>query len=279
MTGRVITTTVVTSADGTRIGLHTVGGGPGLVVLPGTLRAAKHYRDLADALAADFTVHTVDRRGRGDSGAQGAGYGIDTECADLAAVLAHTGARLVFGHSYGGLVALETVLRLPDATIEKLAVHEPAVSVGGAFTDDWLPELASAIAEGRTVDGVVAVLSGLDLVGELRHVPSRMRAVLLRALPHGEMLADLRALLPTVAAEVSAARELDSAGERYAGVGTRTLLLDGDRSPDYLRHVTTLLADTLPDATRTTIPQAGHNAPDLDRPLVVAQRLRDWFTA
>ncbi|MBB4680431.1 hypothetical protein HNR67_006549 [Crossiella cryophila] len=36
---------------------------------------------------------------------QGPGYSLDTEVADL---LAETGARLVFGHRHGGLIALET---------------------------------------------------------------------------------------------------------------------------------------------------------------------------
>ncbi|HEX3648357.1 MAG TPA: alpha/beta hydrolase [Pseudonocardiaceae bacterium] len=278
MSEGVVGTTVITSDDGTPIGCHTAGRGPGLVVVHGSLRAAKHYRTLADTLAADFTVYTVDRRGRGVSGAQGEGCGIDAECADLAAVLARTGATMVFGHSYGGLVALETVLRRPDARIERLAVYEPAVSIGGAIRTDWLPELERAVAEDRTSDGA-AVLFGLGLAGELRHVPARLRKVLLRAGLRGEMLADLRALLPTVPAEVRVARSLDSAGDRYAGVGTETLLLAGDRSPAYLRQVTAVLAGTLPDATAANVRNAGHNAPDLDAPGAVAERLRAFFAA
>lgn len=277
MTGRVITTTLATSADGTRIGFRTEGSGPGLVVLHGSLRAARHYSALAEALAADFTVYTVDRRGRGDSGAQGDGYGIDAECADLAAVLALTGARMVFGHSYGGLIALETVLRLPAAGIDRLAVYEPAVSIDAGGSDDWLADLDRAIAEDRTADGVAAIMSGLDLAGELRRVPARLRKALLRAMLRGEMLADMRRLLPTVAPEVRAVRRLDPSGDRYAGVSTETLLLDGERSPEYLRKATALLAGTLPEATAVTIPRAGHNAPDLELPLAVAERLRGWF--
>ncbi|HEX5120599.1 MAG TPA: alpha/beta hydrolase [Pseudonocardiaceae bacterium] len=278
MADGVIVTTLATSDDGTRIGFRTAGSGPGLVVLHGTLRAAQHYHALADALAADFTVHSVDRRGRGHSGAQGDRYDIDAECADLAVVLAHTGATMVFAHSYGGLVALETVLRRPDARIERLAVQEPALSIDGAISADWLPDLERAIAEDRTADGVLAIMIGLDLAGELRRVPVRLRKALLRSMLQGEMLDEMRALLPTVAPEVRVAIGLDSSGERYAGVGADTLLLAGQRSPAYLREVTTLLTATLPRASAVTIPNAGHNAPDMEQPLAVAEALRAYFT-
>ena len=60
------------------------------------------YTHLGEALASSFTVHLVDRRGRGRSGPQGAGYSIDKECEDLLAVMDTTGARNVFGHSGPG---------------------------------------------------------------------------------------------------------------------------------------------------------------------------------
>ena len=45
----------------------TIGSGPGLVVIPGGTRRARHYRALAEALADTYTVHMIDRRGRGAS--------------------------------------------------------------------------------------------------------------------------------------------------------------------------------------------------------------------
>lgn len=106
-------TRTVHSADGTAISYHTTGTGPHLLVVPGALSDAADYTALAEALAPRFTVHAVDRRGRGGSGPQGEDYGIADECADLAAVRAATGARYVFGHSYGGPVALEAARRDP----------------------------------------------------------------------------------------------------------------------------------------------------------------------
>jgi pimeloyl-ACP methyl ester carboxylesterase len=98
----------MTSADGTTIGVRSHGTGPGLVVIPGMTRRAHHYDALAHALGDRFTVHAIDRRGRGPSGPQGAGYRIDDDVEDTLAVLDGTGSDLVFGHSYGGVIALRS---------------------------------------------------------------------------------------------------------------------------------------------------------------------------
>src|SRR4051794_14948954 len=127
---------VAVSADGTAITYRSTGEGPGLVVVPGNNRRAHHYDAFAEALPR-YRVHAIDRRGRGASGPQGPAYSIDREVEDLAAVADATGAELVFGHSYGGLVALHAALRHRFAG---LAVYEPGVSLDGSFDLSWLPE-------------------------------------------------------------------------------------------------------------------------------------------
>ncbi len=113
------------SADGTAIGYRTVGSGPGVVVVGGALRTAEDYLSLAATLAESCTVHVVDRRGRGASGPQGPRYSLRTEVDDLRAVLTETGARWAFGHSYGGLVVLETART--TSALERIVVYEPGV--------------------------------------------------------------------------------------------------------------------------------------------------------
>lgn len=274
----VIESAEVRSADGTAVGFEVTGSGPGLVIVHGTLRAGRHYRNLAAALAGDFTVHTVDRRGRGASGPQGSAYGIDREREDLLAVIDHTEARFVFGHSYGGLVALETALRRPAPPITRLAVYEPAISVNGGISADWLPELDRAVADGRTADGVASVISGLELAGPLGHVPLRLQKVLVRVIMRGEFADDMRDLLPTVHAEVATATGLDSSGARYSDVTTDTLLMAGERGPGYLRNVVETLNAFIPRSELSVLPKLAHNAPDLDAPDTVAAELYRYFT-
>ncbi len=72
------TASTVLSADGTTISYLTVGNnGPSVIVIPGALSIAANYAAFARALAEHFTVHTIERRGRGESGPQGQDYGLD----------------------------------------------------------------------------------------------------------------------------------------------------------------------------------------------------------
>lgn len=278
MANSAFTSAEIDSSDGTRIGVHTTGSGPGVVVLPGTLRGAKHYRELASGLASDFTVHVVDRRGRGTSGPQGENYGIDAECADLASVLTKTGASLVFGHSFGALVALEAPFRQPEVRIDRLALYEPPLSIDGRLNLTWLPDMDTAVAEGRTTDAVTIMMSGLDMDGPIKQFPLHLRQVVAKMALRGDLLRDVEEILPTVHGEVVIVAELDSPGDRYAGLAIRTLLLGGERSPGYLRDVIGMLHAGMPDSTVVTQPKAGHNAPDLEAPREVAAHLRTFFS-
>lgn len=107
MTSTTGTAHIARSRDGTAISYQTFGLGEGVIVLGGAWRSGRDYLRFARTLSQSFAVHVVDRRGRGDSGPQDEGYDIERELEDLAAVQAHTEAAAVFGHSYGGLIALE----------------------------------------------------------------------------------------------------------------------------------------------------------------------------
>ena len=119
----------VLSRDGTRIGYLSVGRGPSVLVLPGVLSMAADYAAFARALSEHFTVHTIERRGRGESGPQGDDYSIVKECEDVLALQAETDAALVVGHSYGGLIALEAARN--NTAFSRIAVYEPGVSLTG----------------------------------------------------------------------------------------------------------------------------------------------------
>src|SRR5690349_24767484 len=92
----------VTSRDGTPIGYLKTGRGPAVVILHGSMESARSHTLLAQALAGDFTVYLPDRRGRGMSGPHRPDHSVRTEVEDLQAVLAESGAQLVFGVSAGG---------------------------------------------------------------------------------------------------------------------------------------------------------------------------------
>src|ERR1700748_3494329 len=112
-TGTSMTSGRVTSRDGTPIGYLKTGRGPAVVIMHGSMESARSHTLLAQALAGDFTVYLPDRRGRGLSGPHRPDHSVRTEVEDLQAVLAESGAQLVFGVSAGGLGVLGGARTMP----------------------------------------------------------------------------------------------------------------------------------------------------------------------
>jgi pimeloyl-ACP methyl ester carboxylesterase len=284
--------TTIRSADGTPITYLTFGTGPagarvlravrrtrgrerhgpGLVIVPGATRRAYHYAALATTLGHSRTVHVIDRRGRGTSGPQGPGYTIDREVEDVRAVLDATGADAVFGHSYGGLVALETARVRPLST---LIVYEPAVSLNGGFNQGFLPLFTRAIARGRYATAMARLMVGLNIA------PARLPAAALVPLGwlmmRGREGAVLRETLRTVPAEISEEHRLDSDGRRYATITAPTLLLGGGRSPGWLRSVVSELHQIIPNSSQVVCARLDHNAPDQNAPEAIAGLVRAFL--
>ena len=260
----------VTSRDGTAIALLSTGRGPGLVVIPGNNRRAHHYGDLARHLSDTHAVHIVERRGRGDSGPQGPAYSVEAEVDDALAVMRHTGSQLVFGHSYGGLVALHLGLRVE---VTALMAYEPGVSIDGSFEASWLPTFIRRLEQGRHVAAMATFLEGTRLapIGNAPSVAYRALALLLL---HGADGRDTRAMMSTTPAELNEIVRLDSDGSRYAGVSSPTLLIGGGKTPAYVTGVLAHLAGTMPDARHVMLADLDHNAPDLNAPAVIAEQIR-----
>ncbi|MBP2706810.1 alpha/beta hydrolase [Microbispora sp. RL4-1S] len=255
-----LVTHTVTSADGTQIGYRTAGAGPGVLVVPGALNDADDYAALADALAARFTVHTVQRRGRAGSGPQGDGYGIAAECADLSAVRAATGAQYVFGHSFGGLVALEAARRDPGIT--KLAVYEPGVSVQGLFPTDWIPRYREFLAQGRPFDAFAEFAIGTGPSAARRN-PRWLMALILRAVFRGERRAKVFRLLEANLREHEEIGRLDDSYPGYREVSADVLLMAGGKSDlPYVPPAFDRLTEVLPAARVHTFARLDHFGPE-----------------
>jgi pimeloyl-ACP methyl ester carboxylesterase len=245
----------------------TIGRGPGLVVVPGGTRRARHYRAMAQALADTYTVHVIERRGRGASPGQGPGYGLDQEVADTLEVLDETGSGQVFGHSYGGLVVLHTALR---RDLDRVIAYEPAVSIHGSIPTGWVPRYERLLADGKDARAMIYFLHALEFLPD-GAIPTAVAWVMQRLTADGR---DTRAVLPTVVPEFQVVRSTDSDGSRYAGITAPTLLLGGGRSPAYIQEVLPLLVDTMPNAKLVMTPEMDHNAPDLGDPKAVAELIR-----
>jgi len=212
-------------------------------------------------------VHIVERRGRGASPPQGPDYGLDQEVADTLEVLDETGSGQVFGHSYGGLVALHTALR---RDLDRVIAYEPGVSVHGSMPTDWAPRYERLLAEGKDASAMILFLSRMGFVPD-GGMPTLLVWLLQRLTAEGRAT---REVLPTIVREFQEVRAADSDGSRYAGITAPTLLLGGGRSPAYLQEVLPLLVDTIPNAKLVMAPKMDHNAPDLSDPKAVAELIR-----
>jgi pimeloyl-ACP methyl ester carboxylesterase len=249
------------------VDIRTVGHGPGLVVIPGGTRRAHNYDKMAAALADEFTVHAIDRRGRGASPPMDADYSLDTEVADALDVLDRTGAGQIFGHSYGGLIALHVALR---RDLDRLVLFEPAVSLNGSIDLSWLGEYETRLRAGREARAYALFLTSMEF---LPRTPIAAPLLYLMLRMHAGVR-EIRELLPTVPIELREIGALDSDGRRYAGVATPTLVIGGGRSPGYIRDAMPALTAILPRAKAVNVPEFDHNAPDLGDPEKVAALIR-----
>ena len=250
------------------VAVETVGAGPGVVVVPGNNRRAHHYERLARGLAGAHTVHVIERRGRGASSPRGTAYSVETEVDDVLAVMEHTGSRVVFGHSYGGLIALHVGLR---EELDALIAYEPAVSIDGSFDARWLDVFTRQLDGGKRVAAMATFLRGTQLL-PFRTAPL-LSAISLLML-HGPGSRETRDMMPTTPAEIAEVARLDSDGRRYARIASRTLLLGGEKSPAYLTGVLPRLAGIIPSAEYAILPGLDHNAPDENAPDTIAQQIR-----
>jgi pimeloyl-ACP methyl ester carboxylesterase len=285
------TTGSVTSADGTTIGYRQVGSGPGIVLLHGSNQHAGSHLSLAQELADQFTVYLPDRRGRGASGAYPADYGVRHEVEDLAAVLAHTGARNVFGVSASGVAVLEAARTLPGA-IDKVAAYEPALLTDGAKHTAWLARFDDEMARGKVAAALITSMFGLDLAPAAMRIMPRF---LLEAVTEKFMKAEerdaapdavtMRKLAPTLHYEGRLLAEMEGTVDQFAAVKAQVLLLRAGKGLAFLHPAIDRLAAVVPNVTVVDLPGLDHgSAADVSkanaggRPDVVAARLRAFFS-
>ena len=268
-------TQIVTSADGTPVEYLSVGSGPHVVVVPGALAVASDLTALAALLAQRHTVHVVQRRGRGGSGPQGERYGIERECEDVEAVRARTGARLVFGHSFGGLVALRAACG--GTAFDAVAVYEPGVSVSGSIPVDWIDRARREAAAGADLEAFITFVSGVNPEQTGRLPRWLLRLILRRAIPRAEMRQNL-ALMPQAISEHAVVGQLDGRLADYREVAAATLIMRGKGRGTSRQAVgLTRLAATIPRAETVTFPKLGHFAPER-QPDAIARSVLGFFT-
>jgi len=237
-----------------------VAGGPLVVLVHGSMDRSAGLLRLGRRLADRFAVLRYDRRGYGRSAAVGPPFDAVHQVTDLAGLLGDRGvgpgapAALVFGHSYGGNVALGLADRYPDL-VAAVAIYETPMP----WLDWWPDDTAGAAAVGDLAPADAAERFMRRLVGDRKweRLPAATRAARSAEGPAmvGE-LADLRQRAPWVGSRVRAP----------------VLALRGERARPHHRDAVAALPLMLPTCCVDVVPSAGHVGPNT-HPDAVVERL------
>lgn len=243
----------VTSADGTTIAYQTFGDGAPVILIGGAFNDRNTMLGVAGILAPRFTGVVYDRRGRGDStdSVKDGAYAVEREVEDLAALIEALGGRAsLFGHSSGGILALEAVMRgLP---VDKVAVYEPPYIPEGSRPlppADGFERLTAAVGRGDA-DGAAALFL-TEQVGVPAAMVDQMRA----GEGWGYMVAQAPSL-PYDAALGGPVNEIPSG--RLAAIHTPALVIDGDRTWNWMQMAADLVAEAIPGSRHVVLPGQDH---------------------
>ena len=245
----------VRSADGTEIAYWTSGDGPPLLLVHGAPADHTRWRPLLPYLEPHFTVHVMDRRGRGESG-DGPEYDIVREYEDVAAVVdadaGATGSRVnVYGHSHGGIVAFGAATL--TANLRKLVLYEgwpvpdPSVYALPPGLQDRMDGLLAAGDRDRVVEALfrgVENLSDEDMAA-FKAAPSWPGRV---------------AAAHTVTREVRGEQTARLDSQVAARITVPVLLVTGGHSTDPAKPAVEAVAAALPDARILMLKEQEHVA-------------------
>jgi pimeloyl-ACP methyl ester carboxylesterase len=246
----------VISKDGTPIAYMKQGDGPPLVLVHGNGVIAKNWMMVMPALAKNFTVYAIDRRGRGESGDNDR-YAIEREFEDIAAVVDSIDQPVnLLGHSFGGILTLEGALLTKN--VRKLLLYEPTIN---------LPDVQ--IVPGGLIDPMEKLINGGQKEEALLQFYERIgipssEIELMQTLPEWE---ERVAIAHTVPREISVVERRVLDVGKFTDFSVKTLLLIGGDDSEFWNELLEVLNQTLLDFSTDILPGQGHfamiTAPDL----------------
>ncbi|QDG65461.1 MULTISPECIES: alpha/beta fold hydrolase [unclassified Pseudarthrobacter] len=269
----------IKTPDGGTLELYSTGAelasaGSGVVVVPASMVTAADYTKFAQKLSAALgrPVHTFNRRGRGSSSPQAEDYTLDADIRDLNAVMKHTSSTDVFGHSFGGAVALHAARTLP---VERLAVYDPAVSVNHSVKADWTTEYERATAAGDDDRALAVLQRGLE-AGTRSRMPLSMLTIANKLTAGTSEGKQQRELMRTGVREIKAIIAADMPAEPFLELPLETLIIVGEKSPAYFGVACGQIHDILTGSSYTILHGAGHDGV-LRAPDKLIAELSDFF--
>lgn len=218
---------------------------PLIAVVHGSMDRSAGLLRLSRRLDGEYRVLRYDRRGYGRSTDIGPPWTAETNIDDLERLLDQscTGPATVFGHSYGGNVALGLADRRPDL-VRAAIVYEMPLS----WLEWWPQDSAGAAAMAQDDPGDAAEAFMRRLVGDAvwERLPAAKRA---------ERRSEGRAMV----AELADLRRVAPWTE--SRIRVPVLALYGEHARPHHRRGMRGLGDTIPDGRSMMIAGAGHAGP------------------
>jgi len=240
----------------TRLWSETAGdpSAPIAAVVHGSMDRSAGLLRLSRRLDATHRVVRYDRRGYGRSVDVGPPWTVEANIDDLEEMLSATGSEpaLVFGHSFGGNVALGLAARRPDL-IAGVVVYETPLS----WLHWWPGDSAGAAAMAADDPGAAAEAFMRRLVGDAvweRLPPSKRAERRAEGAAMVDELADLRRGAPWD-------------GHR---IEIPVLALYGEHARPHHRTAMQGMVDMIPRCRVAMVAAAGHAGPHTDADAVVA---------
>jgi pimeloyl-ACP methyl ester carboxylesterase len=243
----------IKSKDGTSIAFERTGSGPPLVLVHGG-GASDHKRweigGVRTALAENYTVYAIDRRGRGGSG-DNHEYNPEREYEDVVAVVDSIDEPVILlGHSLGANISLEAALRTDN--IRRLILYEPAFPAGDheITSEEVVADMQALIDNGENEQALMLFM---------REVASLSQEEIdaFRKDPWWQSRIDSAPTLPREERFISG-YEFD--GNRFTNLNTPALLLTGSESPPLFRVATKAVHNALPNSRIVTLDGQAHIA-------------------
>ncbi|MEV4110971.1 alpha/beta hydrolase [Nonomuraea sp. NPDC049695] len=257
------------SADGADIHVYDQGRGPAILIVGPGLDDGTRTRMLASILARRFRVLRLHRRQyRPDLKTEGTPCSVAQEVDDVLAIARQVGRPLIiYGHSSGGVVALEALAAAPSA-FTGAVLFEPASVIDTAWAGqdgEVVTHARAAIAAGRP--GQAMAIFFRRTIG----LPGR------QAWAAGALTAIVPRYRRLASCQIDDLEAMDRLGVRldaYSQITTPTLLLSGDRStPQQTAPVDAIervLSDPERRPERVVMRKRDHGA-DLKAPKTVAR--------
>lgn len=246
------------------VALHAAASGPRALTRLAERLAAEGWRVVVPALSGYGATSA-----RGGDSSIAANVAIARFCLDRAGA----GRRVLFGHSFGGLIALRTAVLAAPAC--EVIAYEPvafgALDLGQAADRDALAwdrsiaeTLVANVDAGEPERGVAAFIEAWN-ESAWDALPEALRRTLVAG-------------AETLKRDVLAVTQDQMAAGDYASLGDRLALIRGARSPTAVRLIAERLHDAVSGSRLVDLARGGHMAPALQAD-AVAEALAELIGA